>query len=212
LTYDEHGYANNAFGGIGSNQFILVTNNGSIKFDTAFTASIDFMAKDLSAKHVFLSMINCNDGFGASFVLGTCWPGSYQYVQYGVLNVTGGCSSYADTSMEGTALISFTPDLYAWYNAILVYHRGTAQLYIKGNLVSTTTSLGKLANFCAASNILIGAWWSTDVGGFSGSLDNVRLYNRVLTPHEIAALASNYQVNSTSQRGIPATGAGSPLN
>jgi hypothetical protein len=34
----------------------------------------------------------------------------------------------------------------------------------------------------------------------NGKLDNVRLYNRVLTPHEIAALSSNYQVTSNSQR------------
>ena len=200
LTYDAHGYANNAFGGNGANQFILVTNNGSIKFDTAFTASVDFMTLDETSKHVFLSMINFNDGYGASFNMGMSNPGTYKFVNYAVLNVTGGCSSFADTAKEATTTSNFTPDLYAWYNAILVYHRGTAQLYINGNLISTTTSAGTLANFCTGSNVVIGAWWNNDIGGFSGALDNVRLYNRVLTPHEIATLAGNYQVTSTGYR------------
>src|SRR5579872_3504588 len=32
LTYDTHGYANNAFGGTGNGERIYVTNNGSISF------------------------------------------------------------------------------------------------------------------------------------------------------------------------------------
>jgi hypothetical protein len=44
--------------------------------------------------------------------------------------------------------------------------------------------------------LLIGAWWNTQPIGMNGKLDNVR----VLSPHEVIALSSNYQVTSNSQR------------
>src|ERR1700760_1841290 len=43
LTYDTHGYANNAFGATGNGERVIVSNNGSIRFDTAWTLSLDFM-------------------------------------------------------------------------------------------------------------------------------------------------------------------------
>src|SRR5579872_3001159 len=43
LTYDEHGYANSAYGSDGTSGRLQVTNNGSIQFDTAFTVSLSFM-------------------------------------------------------------------------------------------------------------------------------------------------------------------------
>src|ERR1700753_4486027 len=39
LGYDAHGYANSAFNATGAGERIYVTNNGSIKFDTAWTLS-----------------------------------------------------------------------------------------------------------------------------------------------------------------------------
>src|SRR5579871_822335 len=46
LTYDAHGWANNAFGSAGDGTEVVVTNNGSIKFDTAFSVSFAFMVND----------------------------------------------------------------------------------------------------------------------------------------------------------------------
>jgi hypothetical protein len=49
----------------------------------------------------------------------------------------------------------------------------------------------------------VGAWWVGDLESMNGKLDNIRLYNRVLTPHEIATLSSNYQVTSNSIKATP---------
>src|SRR5258708_5044737 len=46
LTYDAHGYSNNAFGATGNGERVYVTNNGSIVLDTAFTLSFGFMVND----------------------------------------------------------------------------------------------------------------------------------------------------------------------
>jgi len=198
LTNDEHGWANNAFGSNGSNQVILVTNNGSIQFDTAYSISIDVMTMSLSVRQAFLSMIDYNTGNGPSFLLGATTPGMTNLFNYGANDISAGCDNYGQTNVNKISdTTTFTPTLGSWYNIILIYHRGTAQLYLNGNLYHTKTSIGgTLAELCPVSQIVVGGWWKNDVININGKLDNIRLYNRVLTPHEITTLAANYQVNS----------------
>ena len=207
LTYDTHGYANNAFGSDGTDQVILVTNNGSIKFDTAYSLSVDFMTNDLSNRQVFVSMVDYDNGNGPSFLLGTSVPYMTNVLSFGANDITEGCGNDGGLNPNKVSdTTSFVPQIGAWYNLILIYHRGATQLYINGSLNSAKTGTGTLASLCSASQIVIGGWWSGDPIAINGKLDNVRLYNRVLTPHEIAALASNYQVTSTSVRPGARTG------
>lgn len=203
LTYDTHGYANQAFGANGTNQVIVVTNNGSIKFDTAWTVSLDFMTMDVStSRHVMLSMIDWANGYGPGFELGNGIQGvPDQTFEIGAMDMSAGCNNYgnADPNILHDST-GFVPSPGAWYNVIVMYHRGSIQFYLNGALYSSKTGTGTLANLCPASNVVIGGWWVNDPVNFNGKLDNVRLYNRVLTPHEVAALAANYQVTSTAVR------------
>ena len=84
----------------------------------------------------------------------------------------------------------------------MIYHRGATQIYINGQLIYSKVGLGTLANLCPSAKIMIGAWWDSDPLRFNGKLDNIRLYNRVLTPHEITALSSSYQVTSNSVKQV----------
>jgi hypothetical protein len=193
LTYDEHGYANNAFGAAGTNQVILVTNNGSIKFDTAYSISLNFMTLDSSSLHCYLSMVNWADGYGPSFAIGTTVPG-YSNFDVGVNDISAGCDNYGTTNpnkLNDTTV--FKPLIQSWYNAIIVYHRGSVTTYINGNQVSTKKGTGTLANLCSASNIVVGGWWTPTPENINGKVDDIRIYNRVLTPHEIALLAKRFQ-------------------
>jgi hypothetical protein len=79
-----------------------------------------------------------------------------------------------------------------------MYHKGATQIYINGSLIYTKTGQPSKSNLCPSAQIIIGAWWNSDPLHFKGKLDNIRLYNRVLTPHEIAELAKSYQVTSNS--------------
>ncbi|GGA86221.1 LamG domain-containing protein [Puia dinghuensis] len=201
LTYDEHGYAKNAFGANGTNQVLLVTNNGSIKFDTAFSTSLDFMTVDESVRHDYLSMIDWNTALGPSFEYGNNIPSAPSILLNGVSDVTLGCSNYAvNTTADVADSTGFTPQLDRWYNLIVIYHRGTIQTYINGHLLSSKTGTGTAALLCPASQVVVGGWWVNDPVNLDGAVDNIRMYNRVLTPHEIAALSANYQVTSNSQR------------
>jgi hypothetical protein len=197
LTYDAHGYANNAFGSDGSGTRIKVTNNGSIKFDTAFSISYDVMI-NASQRQVFVSMLDPSTGNGPSFEVGaslTSIPNSDFYVN----DVSASCDLPGETPPQNSASItdtSFVPQPGSWYNVICIYHQGTIQTYVNGVLNTTLAGPGNAALLCPNSEVVIGGWWDGDVVGLNGKLDEIRLYNRVLTPHEITTLAQNFQVTS----------------
>jgi hypothetical protein len=197
LTYDAHGYANNAFGATGNGERVYVTNNGSIKFDTAYTVSMGFMMNVVQQQY-YLSIVDPTTGKGPSFVVGNCLAGTSSVV-VGTEDVTLGCDAYGtNDNINITDTLGFVPVAGSWYNLISIYHRGSIQTYINGKLIASKTGGGTLSNLCPASRIVIGAWWDGQPLSMNGKLDNIRLYNRVLTPHEIATLSGSYQVTSNS--------------
>jgi hypothetical protein len=186
LAYDAHGYANSAFGATGNGEKIYVTNNGSIKFDTAFSVSFGFMVND-GRKSTFACFVNPANAYAPSFNIGVTIP-NLPYFGFGTGDI-------ADT----TSLIPVTG---AWYNAVCIYHKGGAKIYINGKLAAFQQGIGTQANLCPASQLIIGAWWDGDPQGMNGKIDNFRLYNRVLTTNEIAILSSSYQVTSNSVKQV----------
>lgn len=197
LTYDAHGYANSAFGA-SAGERVYVTNNGSIKFDTAYSLSFGFMVSQIRAQS-YISMIDPVTGHGPSFNVGNVLGGASNNLGFGTQDITTDCSAYGvRDNVSVTDSTTFTPLLNAWYNGIFIYHKGTAQVYINGKLISTKTGVGTKSLLCPASKIVIGAWWDGDPIGMNGKLDNIRLYNRVLTPNEITLLSKDYQVTSNS--------------
>ena len=205
LTYDAHGYANSAFGATGNGEKVYVTNNGSIKFDTAFSLSFGFMVNVSGADQGFISMVDPVTGYGPTFLIGNTFAG-IPFLDDGVNDITSGCSVYGSISNVNVAdTTNFEAVGGSWYNAILIYHKGTTKTYINGTLIGTRIGTGTEAQLCPASQIVVGAWWNGDPRNLNGKLDNIRLYNRVLTPHEITALSSNYQITSNSVKATPKT-------
>jgi len=212
LDYDMHGYASSAFNATGAGERLIVSNNGGYKVDTAFSVSCDFMMRsnayyaggyDFSGLQVFLSIVNVAAGTGPTFNIGMSVPAFPQYFTFNVCGAQGNdCSSYgANMAYNISDTSNFTPQLGAWYNAVCVYSKTATSIYINGKLISTQTNPNTAsALFCTGSNFVIGGWWNGGGSGFEGirgKLDEVRFYNRVLTPHEITWLARNFQVNST---------------
>jgi hypothetical protein len=71
LTDDAHGYPNNAFGATGNGERVLVTNNGSIKFDIAWSVSLGFMVHDNRFESLF-DMVDPTTAYG--FIMGVGIP------------------------------------------------------------------------------------------------------------------------------------------
>ena len=80
-----------------------------------------------------------------------------------------------------------------WYHIIYTYDGTNGSEYLNGNLV-----VGPLPFTLGVSgNLTFGSYdqWS---GFFDGSLDDVAIFNRVLTPDEITALYNGTSINHTS--------------
>ncbi len=72
-----------------------------------------------------------------------------------------------------------------WYQVTLIYANSSMYLYINGTLKWTGTQSGTSGNY----NMTIGAaQYATYSRYLSGSIDDVRVYNRALSAAEIAAL------------------------
>jgi hypothetical protein len=196
FTADENGKGYSAFYANGTGQWLQVTNNGSIKFDTAFTLSFNFLANNVTnyQRQTFVTMVNTTDAYGPTFAAGLSVPG-YSNFAFGVDDSTAGCdNTNGGWSANVTDTSTFVPQSGVWYNAVCVYNRGTITEYINGQFVgSKTNPLNTTALLCPASTINVGMWWVSDQEALYGAVDEVRLYNRTLTLTEINSLAGKNQ-------------------
>jgi hypothetical protein len=200
LTSDEHGYANAAFGGDGTNGRLLVTNNGSIKFDTAFSASMSFMERDNIPRTLLLSMVNVANAEGVTFGFGNSAPATRD-MMFGVVSGAADCSATAiETNTDNDTAHGFTPQPDSWYNIVCTYDHGVEKIYINGVLKSQHTGQFTSTRICPDAKVVVGGWWDSDPVSINGKIDNVRLYNRVLLPEEIAVLAQHFQPTTNSIR------------
>ena len=86
-----------------------------------------------------------------------------------------------------------------WHHYVVVFDRSLGQnvtvvnIYIDGNLVPNNVVYNtQLINTVANQNLVIGQYWpGVDPRTFIGSIDDVRIYNRVLSLEEISYLATH---------------------
>jgi len=190
LTYDEHGYSNNAFNCNGNPDRIIVSNNGSLTFDSAFSISLNVMIRSTGRQN-FIAIVDNETGKGPSFALGTNLPGNPN-MNFGVPYSSNSCDSYSSdaTTLNNTSSFQLQPE--SWYNIVCMFSSGISSIYINGDLVSAKTSTDNMAHVCPDSELIIGGWWKTDPTSLNGKIDEVRIYNRSLNAPEIAELAKNF--------------------
>jgi hypothetical protein len=103
-----------------------------------------------------------------------------------------GYSTYfsLSTSSEGpnTTASSFVPQIGKWEFVVVTYDGENVKTYADGNLVATVPRSGKIVNGIVP--ITIGGANYTGDYYFTGSIDDVRLYNRALCPAEISDLST----------------------
>ena len=195
LGPDEHGYGNKAFVGNGDSARIAVSNNGSIQFDTAYSISADVMVLN-GQSQAFTTMEERSTGEGVSFGFGMGIPG-ISNLEVVFTDSLASCSDFvsASNSISDTSQIILSP--FSWYNVVSTFYKGTSQIFVNGTLVSTKTGGGTTVPLCPSADFVVGGWWDGQPEGINGTLDEVRLYNRVLTANEINFLARNFQPGST---------------
>lgn len=211
LTNDERGVASSAFGGTGNGERVLVTNNGSIKFDTAFSLSYHVMINNYNYTD-FVTMVQNATGQGVTFGTGVL-PGA-NHIDFAVMDSTATCSDIINpgvNSLIDTSNFVIQPGI--WYNVICIFHKGTTQIYVQGNLVSQLSGANQTVPICPSAKVIVGGWWDgAPSNSINGKMDEFRLYNRVLSAKEIALLAGTYQSATTRSNGGLQSGKISRLN
>jgi hypothetical protein len=197
LTTDEHGNPNSAWGSNGSGAYVRITNNGSIRYDSAFSVSFNVMVYSNNlVRQAFLSFDNTANAYGPGIASGLTIPYQTNYF-FGVQDTTAGCDNTGSYTTKLSDTSSFSPQGGVWYNIINVYENGTAYVYVDGQLIgsvdgSNIQPLNHNGLICPESTINIGYWWDQDMESMNGKIDEVRLYNRSLTVDEISALANKF--------------------
>ena len=200
LTYDMHGYANAAYGSDGTSGRIFVTNNGSIRFDTAFSISMSVMERENTTRQVWASMVDVVTGKGPSFGFGNSIPGATN-VWLGVPWSTITCNDWGEgQSTNDTSL--FIPQPESWYNVTATFNKGTLRIYVNGKQVSQAWRNDPHAFLCPGAKLVVGGWWNSDISSINGKIDNFRLYDRELATDEIAQLAQYYQPTTNAVRPV----------
>jgi hypothetical protein len=215
LGYDMHGWAKSAFTGNGNGQYLVIGNNGSYTFDTAFSLSLDFMIRSVPNFNGYgvpglmtlASLVDLSNGYGPTFHVGmvaSAVSGVPQPLDLGINGAANGCDN---TGAAGPASLNdntiWIPRVGAWYNMIITFSSGSINIYINGkNINSKTADFTTLLN-CPDANFVIGGWWQGDPESINGEIDEVRVYNKTLSAQQIAWLSRNFQPNSISTKASP---------
>ena len=113
---------------------------------------------------------------------------------------TACCEIIVDVNNDGlctveqpiqNAVIHYAPtyEMNQWYHIVFVFAGQTDKLYINGVLKASQKELTTNAiDRCAGGNLRFGAQASYDANYLSGTIDEIRLYNRGLKEPEIKAL------------------------
>ncbi|XVJ65316.1 MAG: T9SS type B sorting domain-containing protein [Lacibacter sp.] len=87
--------------------------------------------------------------------------------------------------VNGTSTLSSTQ---CWYNIVQTYDNGRWNMYVNGVLESSDLSQTRFILQDAFSKIAYGRKGESDGDYYKGKIDDVRIYNRVVTADEITAL------------------------
>ncbi|HEX4958013.1 MAG TPA: LamG-like jellyroll fold domain-containing protein [Lacibacter sp.] len=87
--------------------------------------------------------------------------------------------------LNGTTTLTSTQ---CWYNIVQTYNNGRWNMYVNGILESSDLTQTRFILQDAFSKIVYGKKGESDGDYYKGKIDDVRIYNRVVTADEIAAL------------------------
>jgi hypothetical protein len=193
LTSDEHGNASSAWGSNGTGAYVKVTNNGSINYDSAFSVSFNVMVNSntpYQGRQAFVTFVTTANAYGPGIATGLTVPNYTNYF-FGVQDTSAGCDNVGSYSSKIADTSTFAPQAGVWYNIVNVYLNGTAYVYVNGQLIGTrSNALNHAGLICPQSTVNVGYWWDQDHESLNGAIDEIRLYNRVLTVDEISYLAN----------------------
>ena len=107
-------------------------------------------------------------------------------------NPTKVLANYRLTNGQNNVVLSQDLALNTWYHVVSTFDGTTGKIYINGRLVNTTIQSGFIGN--ATTSFTIGAPSADPTAWgyqWKGNIDEVGIWNRVLSPYEVSLLYNN---------------------
>jgi hypothetical protein len=193
LSTDFLGRAGKSAGFDGSNDYLIVPANTKLN-TSEMTVSFQVMVNTAIHEHATVTRINYNDATGATFAMnhsasiGNKWG-------FATWSAATACTVKTGTEPSSTIMTN-SFEAGRWYNVIGTFSNGSQKLYIDGVQAGSAAAPFNALKQCANADLVLGGWWNNNGGAsafLNGKLDEVRLYNRVLTDCEIAKLAEVFK-------------------
>jgi hypothetical protein len=191
LNADRFGSLNSTYDFDGSASFIEVQHASSLNLDSNFTITSWFKSDTIYDIPGTVKMILSKHRNGITsdgYVYGV-WNNSYSSISRGIVNFSGAPKFTAEAYPKDSVGDVF---INKWYHFIVSYTKSTGELkyYLNGLLIDT-----KNINYSISNNnlgMIIGAEWQISGSGkksfFNGKIDDIGIWNRVLTQTEITNL------------------------
>lgn len=154
--------------------------------------SLSFFVKLRDNRGRFLTLGDYQTGYGNSFDIGIDTTTTKDTIRLSLAtNQAAICNEHPD----GTESVLNNWPVYpgVWNYVVASYSNGVLKIWFNNNLVSTRSTSVTGLNTCSGNGFTIGSWWEGNKQAFNGRMDNIRIYNRVLTAEEIAYLYNNRQ-------------------
>ncbi len=171
LTADKNGYQNKAFSFDG-NDCINIPN---VVSSNSFSISIWLNSNDLSAGQQLIYYQGSRE-----------WELSNFNLNNGLKYLSGGVKL-----SDGLHYVN--PGAYinnnSWYHCVLTYSQGNkVKIYINSHLVDSSSLTPNFSFFTGSATFSSIGAYNRDSRYFKGILDDIAIYNRVITPSEIVAM------------------------
>ena len=184
-TTGHYGDANNALAFNGSNQYISAQ---PIGVTTTISVSAWIYSSNLSQQGMIVEKDPVN----------TEWE-----LFFDNSNSNEGAKGLKWRGGSNTGIVAPAPSNNAWHYIVATQSGTTAKIYIDGALVTTGTAAALGTGTDVNNNIInIGDYTSTNYN-FSGSIDEVMIYNRVLAASEVSQLYTLSAVDAASLHSAP---------
>ena len=182
LAADRMGNDNSAYNLDGVNDYITIPDSPSLRLSNATISSwISYTSASkmmLMVKHNLLDAYNSNYAFEINEYTALKGPrvlGMYD---------NGNCNSYNWTNYHSNTDIGDNQ----WHHLVGTFGNDFLKIYIDGNFIGQIATPNSVMNACAGSELLLGRGWSGFPLWYNGKLDDLSIWNRVLTESEITNL------------------------
>jgi hypothetical protein len=108
------------------------------------------------------------------------------------------CFNHIGLSNSAPLFISRSFYSSSWYYVTIKFSNGIKKFYVNGIKIAENNSHTSVLKQCSSAIFNLGIWWLNDPGYFSGEVDELRIYTRILSEGEIQYLAKcSFKESST---------------